>query len=99
MVNYYELLSISQDADRASIEQAIKKTRRLWNNRANSPMLQLGRKQRRMSEKLPKPKKLIMISKAKNIPKLSQSLAPMVLNNPGKSIGLEEEIFKPIIET
>lgn len=37
MVNYYELLSISQDADRASIEQAIKKTRRLWNNRANSP--------------------------------------------------------------
>lgn len=37
MVNYYELLSISQDADRVSIEQAIKKTRRLWNNRANSP--------------------------------------------------------------
>lgn len=37
MVNYYELLSVSSDADRATIEQAIKKTRRLWNNRANSP--------------------------------------------------------------
>lgn len=37
MVNYYELLSISQSADRATIEQAIKKTRRLWNNRANNP--------------------------------------------------------------
>lgn len=37
MVNYYELLGVSQDADNSSIEQAIKKTRRLWNNRANSP--------------------------------------------------------------
>lgn len=37
MINYYELLSISQDAGRVSIEQAIKKTRRLWNNRANNP--------------------------------------------------------------
>ena len=37
MVNYYELLSVPQDADRTAIEQAIKKTRRLWNNRANSP--------------------------------------------------------------
>ena len=37
MVNYYELLSVPQNADRATIEQAIKKTRRLWNNRANSP--------------------------------------------------------------
>ncbi len=37
MVNYYDLLGISQNADRATIVQAIKKTRRLWNNRANSP--------------------------------------------------------------
>ena len=37
MVNYYELLSVPKNADRATIEQAIKKTRRLWNNRANSP--------------------------------------------------------------
>lgn len=37
MVNYYELLEISQNADRATIEQAIKKTRRIWNNRANNP--------------------------------------------------------------
>ena len=37
MVNYYELLNISQSADHKEIEQAIKKTRRLWNNRANSP--------------------------------------------------------------
>lgn len=37
MVNYYELLGVSQDADGPSIEQAIKKTRRLWNNRANNP--------------------------------------------------------------
>lgn len=37
MVNYYELLEIARDADEKSIEQAIRKTRRLWNNRANNP--------------------------------------------------------------
>lgn len=37
MVNYYELLEIPQNADKAAIEQAIKKTRRVWNNRANNP--------------------------------------------------------------
>lgn len=37
MVNYYDLLGVSQDVDRATIEQAIKKARRLWNNRANNP--------------------------------------------------------------
>lgn len=37
MVDYYELLEISQDADKVTIEQAIRKTRRIWNNRANNP--------------------------------------------------------------
>lgn len=37
MVNYYELLEIPQNADRTTIEKAIRKTRRLWNNRANNP--------------------------------------------------------------
>ncbi len=37
MVNYYELLEIPQNADKAAIEQAIRKTRRTWNNRANNP--------------------------------------------------------------
>ena len=37
VVNYYELLEIPQNADKAAIEQAIKKTRRVWNNRANNP--------------------------------------------------------------
>ena len=37
MVNYYELLGVSQNAEQKEIEQAIRKTRRLWNNRANSP--------------------------------------------------------------
>ena len=37
MVNYYELLEIPQSADRTAIEQAIRKTRRTWNNRANNP--------------------------------------------------------------
>ena len=36
-VNYYELLEIPQNADRTTIEKAIRKTRRLWNNRANNP--------------------------------------------------------------
>lgn len=36
-MNYYELLEISQSADRNTIEQAIRKTRRVWNNRANNP--------------------------------------------------------------
>lgn len=37
MVNYYELLEIPQSADKTTIEQAIRKTRRVWNNRANNP--------------------------------------------------------------
>lgn len=37
MVNYYELLEITRNADSATIEQAIKRTRRVWNNRANNP--------------------------------------------------------------
>lgn len=37
MVNYYELLEIPQTADKTTIEQAIRKTRRIWNNRANNP--------------------------------------------------------------
>lgn len=37
MVNYYELLEIPQNADPVAIRAAVKKTRRLWNNRANNP--------------------------------------------------------------
>lgn len=37
MTNYYKLLEISQDALQEEIVSAIKKTRRIWNNRANSP--------------------------------------------------------------
>lgn len=37
VVNYYELLEIPQNADKTTIEKAIRKTRRLWNNRANNP--------------------------------------------------------------
>lgn len=37
MVDYYKLLEISRNASFDEISQAIRKTRRLWNNRANSP--------------------------------------------------------------
>ncbi len=37
MINYYKLLEIPQNAEKAMIEQAIRKTRRVWNNRANNP--------------------------------------------------------------
>lgn len=37
MVNYYELLEIPQNTDKTTIEQAIRKNRRIWNNRANNP--------------------------------------------------------------
>lgn len=37
MINYYELLEISKDASRDTIEAAIRKMRRTWNNRANNP--------------------------------------------------------------
>ena len=37
MINYYELLEIPQNADKPTIEQAIRKNRRVWNNRANNP--------------------------------------------------------------
>ncbi len=37
MINYYELLEIPQNAEKRTIEQAIRKTRRVWNNRANNP--------------------------------------------------------------
>ena len=37
MVNYYELLGISKSADNDDIISAIRKVRRLWNNRSNNP--------------------------------------------------------------
>lgn len=37
MINYYVLLDINQTAEKAEIESAIKKARRIWNNRANNP--------------------------------------------------------------
>lgn len=37
MVNYYDLLEIPHDATEAQIGEAIKKSRRIWNNRANNP--------------------------------------------------------------
>ncbi len=37
MVNYYELLEIAQNASKDEISSAIRKMRRVWNNRANNP--------------------------------------------------------------
>lgn len=37
MVNYYNLLEISQNASKDEISAAIRKARRTWNNRANNP--------------------------------------------------------------
>lgn len=37
MVNYYELLEIGQSASKDEITSAIRKARRIWNNRANNP--------------------------------------------------------------
>lgn len=37
MVNYYELLEVARNASNDEISSAIKKARRLWNNRANNP--------------------------------------------------------------
>ena len=37
MVNYYNLLEISQNASKDEVTAAIRKARRTWNNRANNP--------------------------------------------------------------
>lgn len=37
MVNYYELLEITPSANKEEISSAIRKTRRIWNTRANNP--------------------------------------------------------------
>ncbi len=66
MVNYYELLGVSQDADIASIKQAIKKTRRLWNNRANSPDATIRAEAERHVREIAEAEKILLDESSRN---------------------------------
>lgn len=98
MVNFYDLLEISQDADRATIEQAIKKTRRLWNNRANSPDASIRAEAEQHVREVAEAEKILLdITKREEY---NQQLAQKpTLNDGSKSpadslIGWEDEYFQ-----
>ena len=60
MVNYYELLEIPQNADKATIEQAIRKTRRVWNNRANNPDVTIRAEAERHVKEIAEAEKILL---------------------------------------
>ena len=62
MVNYYELLGIPQDADNAAVKAAIKKTRKLWNNRANSPDASIRAEAERHVKEIAEAEKILLDS-------------------------------------
>lgn len=81
MVNYYELLSIPMDANRASIEQAIKKTRRLWNNRANNPDASIRAEAEKHVKEIAEAEK-ILLNEAKR-----EEYNQQLMQNPRDSVG------------
>lgn len=97
MVNYYELLGIAQDANRITIEQAIKKTRRLWNNRANNPDASIRAEAERHVREIAEAEK-ILLNEAKreeyNLQLLQQPIDSVVEPPKGGNSNWEEEYFQ-----
>ena len=93
MVNYYELLEISQNADRTTIEQAIKKTRRLWNNRANNPDASIRAEAERHVREVAEAEKILLndASRAEYDQQLRLNLNPTI------SIGATEITISPSV--
>ena len=82
MVNYYELLEISQNADRSVIEQAIRKVRRVWNNRANNPDVSIRAEAERHVKEIAEAEKILLdVNKRQEYDvQLSQAPKPDMIN-------------------
>ena len=97
MVNYYELLEIPQSADKATIEQAIRKTRRTWNNRANNPDATIRAEAEMHVKEIAEAEKILLdANKRKEYDiQLSQAPTPDVVDQgTSNNSDWEEEFFK-----
>lgn len=97
MVNYYELLEISQEADKATIEQAIKKTRRVWNNRANNPDAAIRAEAEMHVREIAEAEKILLDANKRQEYNVQLSQAPkndVVNQTPTDDPDWEEEFFQ-----
>lgn len=97
MVNYYELLEISQNADKRTIEQAIRKTRRVWNNRANNPDVTIRAEAERHVKEIAEAEKILLDDNKRKEYDLQLSLEPkteVVDQNTSNNTDWEEEFFQ-----
>lgn len=97
MVNYYELLEIPQNADKAAIEQAIKKTRRVWNNRANNPDAAIRAEAEMHVKEIAEAEKILLDANKRQEYDVQLSQAPkndVVDQTPADDSDWEEEFFQ-----
>lgn len=97
MVNYYELLEIPQNADKAVIEQAIKKTRRVWNNRANNPDASIRAEAEMHVKEIAEAEKILLDANKRQEYDVQLSQAPkndVVNQTPDDDSDWEEEFFQ-----
>ncbi len=97
MVNYYELLEIPQNADRTAIEQAIRKTRRVWNNRANNPDAAIRAEAERHVKEIADAEKILLDANKRQEYDVQLSQAPKndyVEQQPDNNIDWESEFFR-----
>ncbi len=97
MVNYYELLEISQNADKRTIEQAIRKTRRIWNNRANNPDVTIRAEAERHVKEVAEAEKILLDDNKRKKYDLQLSQEPkteVVDQSTSNNTDWEEEFFQ-----
>lgn len=97
MINYYELLGIAQDENRITIEQAIKKTRRVWNNRANNPDTSIRAEAERHVREIAEAEKILLNEQKReeyNQQLIEQSRDPVVESPKVGNSNWEEEYFQ-----
>lgn len=97
MVNYYELLEITQNADKQTIEQAIRKTRRVWNNRANNPDATIRAEAERHVKEIAEAEKILLDDNKRKEYDIQLSQEPqteVVDQSTSNNIDWEEEFFR-----
>lgn len=97
MVNYYELLEIPQNADKTAIEQAIKKTRRVWNNRANNPDASIRAEAEMHVKEIAEAEKILLDASKRQEYDVQLSQAPkndVVNQSPADNSDWEEDFFQ-----
>lgn len=97
MVNYYELLEIPHNADKAAIEQAIRKTRRVWNNRANNPDAAIRAEAEMHVKEIAEAEKILLDESKRQEYDVQLSQAPqsdVVDQNTNDNLDWEEEFFR-----